>query len=167
MDTILSSLNALVEKLGGDTTDNKLIVDALNDISAKYGGEADNKLIVDALNDIVENYSGGSADYKLRDITFVNNTENLIMMMTPIYNGDHGVEYISSNVTGNKTTTYSVVGSRETKNGFAKQNILFKVTHDTVSNVTSDGLSIVFTQVDKYLVVEIPLSPKDITLTIS
>lgn len=68
MDTILSSLNALVEKLGGDTTDNKLIVDALNDISAKYGGDSDNKLIVDALNNIVENYQEGSSGGNLNPL---------------------------------------------------------------------------------------------------
>ncbi len=79
METILSSLNALVEKLGGDTSDNKLIVDALNDISEKFGGDADNKMIVDALNNIVENYSGGG-DYttELQNVTFVNNSSVIV-----------------------------------------------------------------------------------------
>jgi len=80
MNTILSSLNALVEKLGGDTTDNKLIVDALNDISAKYGGDSDNKLIVDALNQIVDNYSGGGGvNYAVAE-AYCASTQNQIII---------------------------------------------------------------------------------------
>lgn len=39
-DTILSALNKLVEKNGGDTEDNKLIVDAINDLVESSGGSS-------------------------------------------------------------------------------------------------------------------------------
>lgn len=39
-DTILEALNKLVEKSGGDPSDNKLIVDAINDLVETGGGSS-------------------------------------------------------------------------------------------------------------------------------
>ncbi len=44
-DTILSALNELVEKQGGETKDNKLIVDAIKDLVETSGGSSGGTII--------------------------------------------------------------------------------------------------------------------------
>ena len=176
MDTILSSLNALVEKLGGDTTDNKLIVDALNDISAKYGGESDNKLIVDALNQIVDNYSGGgSANYVLRNITVVNRlSTNIGQFCCTKVLQDGRLQDSTMGVGAGKEYTFPLVGSSYTESTgkCVLQKFITSVKNATITSVTSedvDGIQLYPATGgnSNFYIISIPSSPKDITITIS
>ena len=170
MDTILSSLNALVEKLGGDATDNKLIVDALNDISAKYGGESGNKLIVDALNDIVDNYSGG-VDFAVREITFVNRLSKSIVGVTfTIASNTNSIYQLSTqHIDANQTKTFRVVGSGVLVGKYSQQFLIFKSSASATSAVSEevDGVEII-AAANNYYILRIPATAtKDITITIS
>lgn len=180
METILSSLNALVEKLGGDTSDNKLIVDALNDISEQFGGDADSKMIVDALNNIVENYSGGGGvEYPLREIAITNSTADPYNIMGINISNDKA-DYRKTLVGANKTTTIKVVAPRSISSGYQEQRFVLAVSGEaaeptlTGDYVTNCG-SHVFTETvgvstikTRFVVVRIDgKSTKDIAMTIS